>query len=47
MPSPLWIFGTALTILALGLLIWKGGRPEREAAAGLIVVQLVDRKSVV
>jgi hypothetical protein len=41
MPSPLWIFGTALTILALGLLIWKGGRPEREAAAGLIVVQLV------
>ena len=41
MPSPLWFFGTARTILALELLIWTGGRPERAAAAGLFVVQLV------
>lgn len=41
MPSPLWIFGMGLTFVALGLLIWKGGRPEREAAAGLFVAQFV------
>ena len=39
MPSPLWIFGTSLTVLALALLVWKGKRPEREAAAGLFVAQ--------
>ncbi|RYG86429.1 hypothetical protein [Brevundimonas sp. G8] len=41
MPSPLWIFGTGLTIVALCLLIWKGRRPEREAAVGLFLAQLL------
>lgn len=41
MPSPLWIFGFCLTYLSLGLLIWKGRRPEREAAVGLYVAQLL------
>jgi hypothetical protein len=41
MPSPLWIFGMGLTVAALGLLIWKGGRPEREAGVGFLVVQIV------
>jgi hypothetical protein len=41
MPSPLWIFGVCLTVLSLGLLIWKGKRPEREAAVGLYLAQLL------
>jgi hypothetical protein len=41
MPSPLWIFGTCLTIVALGMLVWKGGWPERQAAAGLFFAQLL------
>ncbi|WP_395942800.1 hypothetical protein [Brevundimonas sp.] len=40
MPSPLWIFGTVLTFTALGLLIWKGGRPERQAGAAFLFTQL-------
>jgi hypothetical protein len=41
MPSPLWIFGVGLTYTSLGLLIWKGKRPEREAAVGLYLAQLL------
>jgi hypothetical protein len=41
MPSPLWIFGVGLTYLSLGLLLWKGKRPEREAAVGLYLTQLL------
>lgn len=41
MPSPLWIFGMGLTVVALTLLIWKGARPERQAAAGLILAMAV------
>ncbi|NEI46014.1 hypothetical protein GR199_35995, partial [Rhizobium leguminosarum] len=41
MPSPLWIFGTGLTVVALCLLVWKGRRPEREAALGLFLAQLL------
>ena len=41
MPSPLWIFGSGLTFLTLALLIWKGGRPEREAAVALYLAQLL------
>ncbi|WP_404416793.1 hypothetical protein [Brevundimonas vesicularis] len=41
MPSPLWIFGTGLTYVALVLLIWKGRRPEREAGVGLFLAQLL------
>jgi hypothetical protein len=41
MPSPLWIFGVGLTVLSLGLLVWKGKRPEREAAVGLYLAQLL------
>lgn len=41
MPSPLWLFGTGLTVAALCLLVWKGRRPEREAAAGLVLTQLL------
>jgi hypothetical protein len=40
-PSPLWIFGTGLTVVALCLLVWKGRRPEREAALGLFLAQLL------
>lgn len=41
MPPPLWIFGSVLTLLTLGLLIWKGRRPEREAAVGLYLAHLL------
>lgn len=41
MPSPLWIIGTGLTVVALCLLVWKGRRPEREAAMGLFLAQLL------
>lgn len=41
MPSPLWIFSTGLTIVSLVLLIWKGGKPEKQAAVGLIAAMVV------
>lgn len=41
MPSPLWIFGIVLTFTALGLLIWKGHRPEREAGVAFFLAQLL------
>ncbi|MDQ1154148.1 hypothetical protein [Brevundimonas sp. SORGH_AS_0993] len=41
MPSPLLIAATALTYVALVLLIWKGGRPERAAGAGLVLAQIL------
>lgn len=40
MPSPLWIFGSALTVVAIGLLIWKGKSAERQAASGLLFLQI-------
>ncbi|OGN50210.1 MAG: hypothetical protein A2352_02045 [Caulobacterales bacterium RIFOXYB1_FULL_67_16] len=41
MPPPLWIFGVSLTYIALVLLLWKGKRPEREAAVGLYLAQFL------
>ena len=41
MPPPLWIFGVCLTYTALVLLLWKGRRPEREAAVGLFLAQFL------
>lgn len=41
MPSPLWIFGMGVTIVALGLLIWRGGAPERTAGVGLFLTHFV------
>lgn len=41
MPSPLLIIATGLTCVALILLIWKGGRPERAAGAGLVLAQVL------
>lgn len=41
MPSPLLIIATGLTYVALIMLIWKGGRPEREAGAGLVLAQVL------
>lgn len=41
MLSPLWIFGTSLTVVAIGLLFWKGRRPERHAGVGLFLTQIL------
>ena len=41
MPSPLLMFGSGVTVLALCLLVWKGRRPEREAALGLFLAQIL------
>lgn len=41
MLSPLWIFGTSLTVVAIGLLLWKGRRPERQAGVGLFLTQIL------
>lgn len=41
MPSPLWFLLLGLTVLALVLLLWKGGWPERQAGLGLIAAQQI------
>ena len=41
MPSPLLMFGSGVTVVALCLLVWKGRRPEREAALGLFLAQIL------
>ncbi|WEK41110.1 MAG: hypothetical protein P0Y50_05755 [Candidatus Brevundimonas colombiensis] len=41
MPSPLLMFGSGMTVVALCLLVWKGRRPEREAALGLFLTQIL------
>ncbi|QSF54253.1 hypothetical protein [Brevundimonas fontaquae] len=41
MHSPLWIFGTGLTVAAIGLLLWKGRWPERQAGVGLFLTQIL------
>jgi presenilin-like A22 family membrane protease len=41
MPSPLLILAAGVTIIALCLLAWKGRRPERQAAVGLFLTQVL------